>query len=145
MPISNTFALLICGLYLDLNEYVAGMADSAESSQGSSIGFRLRGKALREAEDPGAFEVDGFLCPVFSKDEPQGYPAAGGLGSHRASDKGMLPMTLEQYRECYEALKRSIDESRKKGVNKPPISKKEIEDLLRKQGNFSEISSDFGL
>ena len=43
-PILSIFQLVICGLYVDLNEFAAGLATSPETSKGSSIYSRIVGR-----------------------------------------------------------------------------------------------------
>jgi hypothetical protein len=92
--ISDSFALVICGMYLDLNEIVAGVATCAEDSTETSLYCRIRGRQLRRKGSHRAIGEDGFLCPVFLLEDDQGYPLGGVFGSHRASDRGLIDMTL---------------------------------------------------
>jgi hypothetical protein len=118
-PISTVFQLIICGLYIDLNEYAAGLASSPETSTGSSVYLRLKGRELRQQGDPHAHRFDGFLSPIFAKEPPQGYPPAGRLGNYRVSDKSILEMSLDQYVECLTKLVERIKASRTLRQPKP--------------------------
>lgn len=145
-PISSLFALVICGLYVDLNEYAAGLASSIETSTGSSIYFRLQGRNKRQAGDAQAFKEDGFLCPLFSMDEEQGYPPAGTLQGLRASDKALFEFSLDQYVDCLQLLVSQLDAARADDDEgeKPPIDIESVAELLRDQDAFVAIAGDFG-
>ncbi len=140
-PISDLFALLICAMYVDLNEFAAKMSKSPSGSKGSSIYHRLQGRASRDqGKDASGF--DGFLAPIFQHDEPQGYQPAGQLGSLRASDDSLFKITLDEYVECMEMLAKQIVEARLLGKGKPPINKDDVAQLLRKQEKFVAFTSD---
>ena len=140
-PISGLFALLICAMYVDLNEFAAKMVKSPSNSKGSSIYHRLKGREARQqGKDASGF--DGFLAPIFRQDEPQGYPPAGQLGSLRASDDGLFDMTLDDYVECMEMLAKQIVKARLIGKGKPPINKDDVAQLLREQEKFVAFTSD---
>jgi hypothetical protein len=141
-PISTVFQLIICGLYIDLNEYAAGLASSPETSTGSSVYLRLKGRELRQQGDPHAHRFDGFLSPIFAKEPPQGYPPAGRLGNYRVSDKSILEMSLDQYVECLTKLVERIKASRTLRQPKPAIWKELVREILREQGTLCEISGD---
>jgi hypothetical protein len=145
-PISNLFALVICGLYVDLNEYAAGLSTSVDTSHGSSVYFRTQGRQRRKVGDLTAYKEDGFLCPVFVREEPQGYPPAGQEGGLRASDKGVFDFTLNQYVESLQMLMSRLDEARRElaAGEKLPIDKDLVASLLRDQHAFVAIASDFG-
>jgi hypothetical protein len=140
-PISDLFALLICAMYVDLNEFAAKMVKSPSHSKGSSIYHRLQGRKTRQ-QGKDASGLDGFLAPIFCQDEPQGYQAAGQLGSLRASDDGLFDMTLDDYVECLEMLAKQIAKAQLLGEGKPPINKDDVAQLLRQQKKFVAITSD---
>lgn len=146
-PISSLFMLLICGLYVDLNEYASGLSSSIEDSTGSSAYFRLRGRERRNRGDSGVDEEDGFLCPLFREEEATSDDGGDG---RRASNVGVFEFTLDQYLDCLRLLMTQLDEARKlarkegKADSKPPISKDDVADLLRGQDAFVAIASDFG-
>ncbi|MBC8357208.1 MAG: hypothetical protein H8E66_34995 [Planctomycetes bacterium] len=140
-PISSLFALLICAMYVDLNEFAAKMSESPSVSTSSSIYHRLQGRAARKKGKP-ASGFDGFLAPIFKQDEPQGYQPAGQLGSRRMSDDGLFDMTLDDYVECLEMLAKQVVEARLIGKGKPPINKDDVTKLLQQQENFVAFTSD---
>jgi len=76
-------ALLVCGAYVDLNQIRAGEVSLPHEAAFSSIGLRLR-------------DVDGGWLPplTLSPTEIGDAPCATG---QRILDKGLLPLSLEQY------------------------------------------------
>jgi hypothetical protein len=110
-------AILICGIYIDLNQIRAGEAETPETSVHTSAFDRILArqrflKALREAEelsDPGT-TPDGWLCELTLDErvpitDVRHFQSARGL---RASDKGLLSLTLDQYLELLDTTGRVI-------------------------------------
>ncbi len=91
--------LIICGVYVDLNQIRAGEVDRPESSKFTSAYFRLKGLKARNQGGEKPWSHDGWLSPIQLKvgDSQDGYPKAGKLEGMRASDKGVTDMTLENY------------------------------------------------
>ena len=91
-------SLLTCGLYVDLNQIRAGEAATPESSFLSSIGLRLETQPRTPEEiiaDIFARRPADWLAPLTLESHHLGdMPHEGGL---RASDKGLLEMTLTDY------------------------------------------------
>jgi len=87
---------LVCGMYVDLNPVRAGEVRSPEAASHCSVSFRVR--ACLDAKDPkkaGVPAADGWLAPLtLEKDQLGDMPCASG---RRASDKGLLSLTLEEY------------------------------------------------
>jgi len=100
-------ALLVCGMYVDLNPVRAGEVRSPEAASHCSVSFRVR--ACLDAEDPkksGVPAADGWLAPLtLEKDQLGDMPCASG---QRASDKGLLPMSLEEYLKLLDWCGRQI-------------------------------------
>ena len=116
--LADETAILVCGIYLDLNQIRAGEADTPEESCHTSaydriVAWRQRQQVARSAcglgEDPlvagqepsstGEMPADGWLCPLsldqgLTADVRNGGPS---VTPWRASDKGLLPMSLEEY------------------------------------------------
>jgi REP element-mobilizing transposase RayT len=94
--ITDESALLVCGMYVDLNPVRAGEVRSPEMASHCSASFRVR--ACLDAKDKkksGEPAADGWLAPLtLEKDQLGDVPCQSG---RRASDKGLLPMTLEEY------------------------------------------------
>jgi hypothetical protein len=115
-------ALLACSMYIDLNLVRAGVAETPETSQFTSAFDRIRGRWQRSQREMGKSvdavspdeDQDAWLAPLFLDERAAAYPISAapssplaqttaGLGapcpfpSPRASDKGFLPMTLDEY------------------------------------------------
>jgi len=111
-------AILVCGIYVDLNQIRAGEAFTPESSTHTSAYDRIRSRmrqlpAGSPAQEPPVEPGDlpaGWLCEL-TIDESQ--PTDIGAGVHgatsrRASDKGLLPITLDDYLELLDATGRMV-------------------------------------
>ena len=123
--ITDERGLLICGIYVDLNELAARCAaeqdslhgvdnqhddgdvdayeaapevDRPELSMNTSAGMRIAAKLLREEGDhAAAAEFDGHLMPISTQGDGQNYALAGSPEARRAQDEGMLEMPLDYY------------------------------------------------
>jgi hypothetical protein len=87
-------AVLACTAYVDLNPIRAGLAGSTASSDFTSVQRRI--ESLARTDDRAA-RGDAWLAPVAleeSKSPPGPMPSATG---RRASDKGFLPLSVEEY------------------------------------------------
>ena len=92
--------IVTCGVYVDLNEIHAGAAQSVAGSTRTSAYRRLKAWKARRMGNAKDADADSFLCPIHVKGDGQGGdPPAGQIGSSRASDTGVLEMTVEQYLE----------------------------------------------
>jgi hypothetical protein len=96
--ITNESGFLICGIYVDLNQIRAGEALTPELSLHCSVGWRIAALGERKRKGGAAGEVasaDEWLAPLMLAEDHLGdVPCQSG---RRASDKGLLPMTLEEY------------------------------------------------
>jgi hypothetical protein len=89
-------AILLCGVYVDLNQIKAGEAQSVHTSRYTSVYQRLQAQAQR-ADAPD--RADGWLGELTfragsDQDEQVIYRSRTG---RRASDLGLLPLTLDEY------------------------------------------------
>jgi hypothetical protein len=93
--ITSENALLVCGMYVDLNQIRTGEALTPEESQYCSVALRLQAAkqdASCKAARPAA---DSWLAPLtLEPDHLEEVPSATG---RRASDKGLLAMSLGEY------------------------------------------------
>jgi len=89
-------ALLLCGIYVDLNPYRAGEVDSPLASRYSSVFPRLQAQDMRKnaADRPDAWLGEFTLQPERKRDEALAYTSRTG---RRASDLGILPLSLADY------------------------------------------------
>ena len=93
--ITQENALLVAGMYVDLNPIRAGEVWTPEEASYTSAGLRIRGLAGAEGGSGGELAADGWLAPLTLEAGQVGeVPCRSGV---RASDKGLLPMTLEEY------------------------------------------------
>ena len=98
--IADLVTLLICMLYVDLNAVRAAIVDRPESYPHCSFHRRTRGHQIRQrtastSDAPEQRPPDAVLQPICEMGEPANQTAP----IHRPSDKGILPMTGEQYLE----------------------------------------------
>ena len=94
--ITDESALLVCGMYVDLNPIRAGEVRTPEAASHTSASLRIRARGAaqggKKSPEPAA---DAWLAPLtLAKDQLGDLPSASGL---RASDKGLLPMSLDEY------------------------------------------------
>jgi hypothetical protein len=126
-------AILICGIYVDLNQIRAREAVTPEQSTHTSAFDRICGWQLRQRNDAvetgvrtnsadsqpmGAEAPDGWLGELTIQEGPGASESEWNLRSRtgrRASDKGLLPMTLEKYLELLDWTGRQLREG-KSGV-----------------------------
>jgi hypothetical protein len=105
-------AILICGIYVDLNQILAREAATPEESTHTSVFDRIRGWHLRKqgadarvAASSERLELamqapDGWLGELTLEEESGAMESEWAMRSRtgrRASDKGLLPLTLEKY------------------------------------------------
>lgn len=143
--LSDTFALVICGLYIDLNEIVAGLAETPLDSQQTSVYARLKARNLRRKNKRLAFCIDGYLTPIFEREPPDSYRPAGRFGAFRASDLSLLDMSLDDYVEVIEMLVAYHKQMKAVEGQKPPLPRDAIAALLSKQGVLPNVMSDIAI
>jgi hypothetical protein len=114
---SDVGALLICGIYVDLNAMRAGEASSPETSVYTSIYSRLqakkRRKNARNREDGWMAELT--LRPECKEDEEWAYKSRTG---RRASDLGVLPISLDSYLELLKWTARELQSGERQTIPK---------------------------
>ena len=127
----DTYACLLCAMYIDLNVVRAGMAHTPEASRYTSIFDRVA--AMKQEVvylDTSGCKVfegrvpDDWLCELFL-DITQPVNAPGHFKSRtssRASDKGILPVTLKEYLQLVDdAGRRLVDKKASISASLPPI------------------------
>jgi hypothetical protein len=135
-------AILICGMYVDLNQIRAGEAASPEQSKYTSVFDRIGGWQFRRQAAtgtvPGTFDgevdhwisgseegrpigsdaPDGWLGELTLEDGPGAIESEWNLRSRsgrRASDKGLLPLSFEKYLELLDWTGQQLND-KKRGV-----------------------------
>jgi hypothetical protein len=115
-------AILVCGIYVDLNQIRAGEAQTPETSTHTSAHDRIAGRRHRQrqagvvsADCVGSLKTpDGWLCEL-TLQEGLDADVRGGIGSatgRRASDKGLLPITLDDYLQLLDTSGRIVREGK---------------------------------
>jgi hypothetical protein len=109
--------LLACSIYVDLNPVRAGIAETPETSEFTAAYERI---AARDAQSPQTevadtagfpptVSQDAWLSPVPDADVPRLDAArAPSLPGPRASDRGFLPLTLDEYLELLDWTGRQV-------------------------------------
>ena len=91
--LASESAILVCGMYVDLNQIRAGEAKTPETSRHTSACERIEGRRQRRRGTRRT--ADGWLCEL-----TVGASRAGQFRSHtgrRASDWGLLSIELDDY------------------------------------------------
>ena len=119
--ITNEGALLICGMYVDLNQIRAGEAATPEASLHCSVGWRIAAAGNRQQENGVSLSADHWLAPLtMSPDHLGDVPCKSG---GRASDKGLLWMSLEEYLKLLDWVGRQVRTGKRGAIpaGLPPI------------------------
>ena len=116
--LADETAILVCGIYVDLNQIRAGEALTPEESRHTSAFDRIE---ARKTEDVGSRQMqhptpepaprpDRWLCELTLQEGADSDVAAGLLSATpwRASDKGLLPISLENYLELLDWTGRQV-------------------------------------
>jgi hypothetical protein len=105
-------ALLICGIYVDLNLIRAGEAETPESSHYCSVWYRIQARG--KSDLPAERRPDRWLAPLTLQADHLGdVPSATG---HRASDKGLLDMSLEVYLQLLDFAGRELKNDKRGAI-----------------------------
>ena len=112
--LADEAAILVCGIYVDLNAIRAREAETPEQSRHTSAYDRIQG--LRQRLGENAEETsqtssplpDRWLCELTLQDHDAGLSVAASVSPWRASDKGILPLSLEKYLELLDWTGRQI-------------------------------------
>ena len=108
VKLKNEAALLACSLYVNLNPFRAGVAERVEDARFTSACDRLEDKRARDRKKTRS----GWLAPVHV--DGDGYD--GVSAGRRASNKGFLGLSLEDYLELLDAVARRDRLERSGGV-----------------------------
>jgi len=91
--LSDEGAILVCGIYVDLNQIRAGEASTPETSRHTSAFDRIQSR-----NTPPSKRTDGWMCEL-TLDERGAIDQSlvTSRTGRRASDKGLLPISLDDY------------------------------------------------
>lgn len=111
-------AILTAGLYIDLNQIRAGEAETPETSTHTSAHQRILTRLMRDAAREAGKEVaeifpsapDGWMCELTLQAEHISTSEASRVSvtGRRASDKGLLPVTIDQYLTLLDTVGRTL-------------------------------------
>ncbi|WP_231612689.1 transposase, partial [Novipirellula galeiformis] len=136
-------SLLACAAYVDLNPIRAAMAKTLEQSDHTSVQRRIESiTSDRDEVVPAAKRRDRFLAPVSIDERSDEIGPCVSRSGKRCSDKGFLPMSLEDYLETLDWTARQIAPGKygRTPADVPPV--------LRRLGldtkTWCELVGDFG-
>lgn len=147
--LTDEASLLACSVYVDLNPVRAGVCQKIEDSDHTSIQRRI--ESAQQQNDP-AFEsvrppvkrlkTDDFLAPLSIDEANDPVGPCESTKSSRCSDKGYLPMSLEDYCELLDwTARQSVQDKR-------GVTPQEVPPVLSRLGldasSWCELSSGFG-
>jgi hypothetical protein len=141
--LADEASILVCGIYVDLNQIRAGEAATPEDSRHTSIYNRIQGALQRRSQATTAVESvppDGWLCELTLQEE-QAQADESPCPAWRASNKGLLSISLEKYLELLEWTGRQIRSGRRRSI---PSSLAPILDRLGiNRANWLEMTESF--
>jgi hypothetical protein len=153
-------AILACSMYVDLNLIRAALAQTPETSDHTSAQRRIQGRqaAMTQAESPivadgeaavadgdalsSASLPDAWLAPIPLDEALAPAGPQGSSSSARCSDKGCLPLSLDEYLELLDWTGRQLADG-KRGVipgHLEPI----LERLDIPTGSWLDLAQNFG-
>lgn len=147
--IENEAGIVICGMYIDLNEIRTGDAETPETSTHTSAYDRI--VALRQQAEgvPPENRADCWLSEFFLDPRSDAYVAGPqpSVTGKRASDKGILPMRFEDYLRLLDWVGRQLARDKPGAIPKhlAPILDRlgmaatQAEQLLNLVANFDNL------
>ena len=107
-------AILACSVYVDLNPIRAGLAQTPESSDFTSVQRRIEAlqPATPAAEPAAGPHSDAWLAPVPLREAASSLGPQPSRSCARASDKGFLPLSTADYLRLVDWTGRQIVRSR---------------------------------
>ena len=146
--LADEIAILVCGIYVDLNQTHAGEALTPEDSRYTSAYDRVQGRnalAARDQKDPeqGIVQRDRWLCDL-TLDDGSNVDVSQDVCSKtpwRASDTGLLPVSLDDYLTLLDWTGRQVRTDKKGSIpsNLAPI----LQRLQINSDNWLETISEF--
>jgi hypothetical protein len=145
-------AILACGVYVDLNVIRAGLAQTPEESDFTSAQRRIealagqgneaRGEQRATSESSPAASPDDWLAPL-ALDEATASPGpAPSECPARCSDRGFLPMSLEDYLDLLDWTGRQFACDKRGAI--PPHLAPILARLKIAEDNWLELAENFG-
>jgi hypothetical protein len=117
--LENESAILVCGIYIDLNQIRAGETLTPEDSTHTSAYDRIEARKAQIAgtTTSGEMRADGWLCELTLDQRSETYVGATSSQTPwRASDKGLLSIALEDYLELLDWTGRTVREDKKGAI-----------------------------
>ena len=110
--LDNEAAVLACGIYVDLNQIRAGEALTPEESKFTSAYQRIVARQQRlESQD--TVPADGWLCELTLNEVAEEYETpTPSVTGRRATDKGLLPIGLDDYLKMLDFSGRQLREGK---------------------------------
>ncbi|MCC9600515.1 hypothetical protein LOC67_08075 [Stieleria sp. JC731] len=108
--IDDEASLLACAAYVDLNPIRAGLAQTIDRSEFTSIRLRIdsdrqakhQSDRIRQNGQPARYRRDAFLAKLTIDERKDEVGVAESVSGHRLSDKGFLPISNAAYVELLE-------------------------------------------
>ncbi|MGM0489791.1 MAG: hypothetical protein ACQESR_23910 [Planctomycetota bacterium] len=113
--------ILLCGIYVDLNPIKAGEADSPETAPYTSVFQRIQAQLQRKnARDRADGRMDGWMAELTVQPENRATHALADTSrsGRRASDMGILPMSLDSYQRLLDWTARLIQSGERSTIPK---------------------------
>ena len=112
-------AILLCGIYVDLNPIRAGEALAPEEARYTSAYHRIQGRQSADGSRPSSPNLPGpddWLCPLtIDEGDPSQLGAVPAQRPWRASDKGLIAISLEKYLELLDWTGRQLRSKTRQG------------------------------
>lgn len=114
IAMKSATSIVVCGIYIDLNQIRAGEATTPESSTHTSAYNRIVARhqrhALAKSKCDDQWAADGWLCELTIDVRKNSHDpsAVRSPTARRASDKGLIPMTLDDYLRLLDASGRIV-------------------------------------
>jgi len=121
--LADEAAILVCGMYVDLNQIHAGEALTPEQSRHTSAYDRIQGRktlaaAAQKQLEGSIIKRDRWLCEL-TLDEGAQADVSQDVCSEtpwRASDKGLLPISLDDYLKLLDWTGRQVRQDKKGSI-----------------------------
>jgi hypothetical protein len=116
--LKSASAILVCGMYVDLNQIRAGEALTPEESTHTSAYDRIEARKARAAgEMSDDMLADEWLCELTLDERAEAYTgAARSKTPWRASDKGLLPIGLDDFLALLDCTGRIVREGKRGAI-----------------------------